>query len=93
MMKYIRVNWLHSSPGEPRVLYSELDDKRWEVRKVEEFSDGHLGFAGAESSSEETRLGEEPIPPLVEIGSDPQFQPVEITKAEFEVVWQKATRQ
>ncbi len=34
-----------------------------------------------------TRLGEEPIPPLSEIASDPQFEPIEITKEEFEEIW------
>jgi hypothetical protein len=92
-MIYIRVNWVHSFPDEPRVLYSEIDDERWETRKVEEFREGRLGFAAAEMSAEGTKLGEEPIPALAEIGSDPQFQPVEITRAEFEAIWQKATQQ
>jgi hypothetical protein len=74
------------------MLYSELDPQRWEVRKVEEFPDGSLGFASAEKSSDKTKLGEEPIPSLAEIAAEPQFKPREITKAEFEAIWEKATR-
>ncbi len=44
-MRYLRVQWLHSHPDEPVTLYSELDDEGWEVRKVEIFADGHIGFA------------------------------------------------
>jgi hypothetical protein len=69
-----------------------MNDKRWEVRKVEEFPDGRLAFAAATFSVDETRLGEMPIPELAEIASDPEFQPIEITESEFEAIWQKATR-
>ena len=34
-MTYIRVEWKYSFANEPVWLYSELDDLRWEVRKVE----------------------------------------------------------
>ena len=91
MRSYIRVAWLHSFPDEPCLLYSEIDIERREIRKVEEFPNGCLGFACAETSSPKTKLGEEPIPPLVEIAADPQFSPVEITKAQFEAIWDKAT--
>jgi hypothetical protein len=41
----------------PVVLYSELDDNRFEVRKVEVFRDGRLGYADAVRSSGGTGLG------------------------------------
>jgi hypothetical protein len=88
-MNYIKVKWIHSCPDDPILLYSELDAERWEKRKVEVFHDGHCGYASASESAGSTRLGEEPIPPLVEIASDSQFEPVEITKEEFEEVWAK----
>lgn len=86
-MTYIRVRWTHSLPNTPVLLYSELDDQRWEVRKVEVYGDGHKGFASSAESAGDTGLGKEPIPPLTEIRSDPQFDPSEISKDEFEVVW------
>jgi len=35
-------------------------------------------------------LSEKPIPPISEIASDPQFEPREITKEDFEEVWSRA---
>ena len=92
MPTYIRVKWIHPFRDEPRWLYSELDAERWEVRKVEQFPDGRLGFADADSSSGDTRLGEVQVPSLAEIGAISEFRPAEITKAEFEAIWRRATR-
>jgi hypothetical protein len=88
-MHYIKVRWLHSHADEPILLYSELDQDGWETRKVEVFADGRIGYASATEATPSTRtkLSIEPLPPLDEIASDPQFQPVEITKDEFEEVW------
>lgn len=72
------------------MLYSELDDNRFEVRKVEVFRDGHLGYADAERSSGGTGLGLVATPSLEEIAQDPQFEPVEIEQAEFEAVWERS---
>ena len=88
-MTYIRVKWLHSNSEEPVLLYSELDDLRWETRKVEIFADGRIGFAGPNEASEDTGLGLAPVPPLHEIAADPEFEPAEITQQEFEEVWSK----
>src|SRR5450432_1700012 len=89
-MKYLRVKWKHLLPEEPVLLYSELDENRREVRKVEIFADEHCGFASKDGQSEDTRLGEVPMPPLEEIAADPEFEPVEIQQKEFERIWQLA---
>lgn len=89
-MKYIKVTWIHDLPHEPIVLYSELNDARWETRKVEVFADERKGFADQVQSSPGTALGEEPIPELSEISTDPQFQPVEISSEEFDSIWKAA---
>ena len=86
-MTYIKVKWIHSNVNDPILLYSELDSKRLEVRKVEIFQDGHCDYASVDESSGSTRLGKEPIPSLAEIASDSQFKPVEITIKEFEEMW------
>jgi hypothetical protein len=88
-MKYIRVKWIHDLSDEPVWLYSELNDDLWETRKVEIFPDGTVGFASRAESAGTTRLSVEPLPPLGEIASDPQFDPVEIDSQEFEDVWAK----
>jgi hypothetical protein len=88
-MKYLLVKWKHFFADEPELLYSELDEQRWERRKVEVFPDGHLDYADAERSSGSTRLGLTPIPELSEIAADAQFEPMEITRDDFEEVWAK----
>lgn len=90
-MSYIKVAWLHASPDDPVILYSELDHARWEVRKVEVFADGRVGCAGSNSALGGTELGLAPVPPLEEIALDPQFDPQEITREQFEVIWESAT--
>jgi hypothetical protein len=86
-MYYVRVKWNHAIPEEPVWLYSELDRNRWETRKVEIFADGTIGFASAYEACGGTRLGQEPVPPLIEIAAAEEFEPQEITQEEFEKVW------
>lgn len=90
-MNYLKVQWKHASPNDPILLYSELDDARWEVRKVEVFPDGRMGYAGSNSAFGGTRLGKVPVPSLAEIAADPEFAPAVISRAEFEAIWDNAT--
>lgn len=82
-----QVKWHHAFEDEPVVLYSERDDERWETRKVEMFRNGRCGYASAEGSTDDTMLGLVPTPPLEEIAVDPQFEPSESERAEFERMW------
>lgn len=86
-MQYIKVIWRHHSPSEPIVLYSELDSKRYETRKLEVYADGHRGFADSKEQSGSTFLGTVPVPPLAEIAADAEFLPAEISAEEFEREW------
>jgi hypothetical protein len=86
-VKYLRVGWKHQNPDDPVMLYSELNAERWEVRKVEVFRNGRCGYASPEESSGGTELGKVPVPALTEIVKDPQFEPSEISREEFEAVW------
>jgi hypothetical protein len=89
-MFYFKCRWEYFSPEFPVLLYSELDDERWECRKVEIFADGRAGYADSHQEYGGTGLGLVPIPPLAEIAADPQFDPAEISKEEFELVWNDA---
>lgn len=89
-LQYIKVEWLHDNPDEPIVLFSELDEGRWEIRKVEVYADGTMDFADEENSSGNTRLGSLPVPLLNELTSE--FRPQVITAAEFERVWAMAKK-
>jgi len=88
-MRYLRVKWAHSSPRDPVDIYSEIDHDGYEVRKVEIFSDGNIGFADSAETYCSTELGEKPVPSLESIVADPQFQPSVISKEEFERIWAK----
>ncbi|MBN3794272.1 hypothetical protein G3N99_04600 [Burkholderia sp. Ac-20392] len=89
-MNYNCVKWIHSIPSEPIIIYSELDEGRWEIRKVEVYADGRMGYACQLESAGGSGLSKEPIPSLDEISSDSQFKPIEINGSEFERVWSAA---
>ena len=86
-MTYIKVRWRHSDPTEPAILYSELDENRWEVRKVEVYADGSCGSAGEGEQCGGTMLGSVAIPQLEQIVADRQFELLETSKSEFDAVW------
>ena len=87
---YIHVRWLHTSSHDPVDLWSELDADRAEVRKVEIWSSGRVGYGSSAGEFGGTRLGEVPVPALNEINRDPQFRAEAITGADFEMCWNGA---
>jgi hypothetical protein len=94
-MTYLKVKWDHSSfpfsPNRPVFIYSELDRERWELRKVEIFPNGRMGYASPDVAVGGTDLSTEPLPSLKDIATDPVFEPAAISKAEFDEIWAKAT--
>jgi hypothetical protein len=86
-MDYLKVRWVHDSSDDPVLLMSELDEDRYEVRKVEVFSDGRMGFASAVQSGGETQLGEKPVPPASVIAEDPRFVVQPLDAQDFERAW------
>lgn len=90
-MKYICVEWFHDFSNEPVKIYSEIDDERYEIRKVELFKDGTCGYAYKNIEIGKTGLGKIPFPEdLNEINDNPEFKAMEITKDDFEKVWNKS---
>jgi hypothetical protein len=90
-MKYIRVHWTHDNRDLPIWLISELDDSHWEVRKVEIWRDGSKGYADRATSYGPTGLGGVPLPPFREIAALREFELEEISRADFEAVWNART--
>jgi hypothetical protein len=90
-MSFLVVQWHHTNPEDPIWLYSELNDERREIRKVEVFADGLHDWAEGERSTGAAQLSTQPVPPFEEIALQPDFTPCEISREEFEVVWRKAT--
>jgi len=85
--EYIDVQWRHSSDADPTRLVSELDERCMEIRKLEFFRDGRVGYAWAGHTEHGTELSLLPVPPLAEINADPQFVGTNITAAEFDALW------
>lgn len=87
-MEYIDVTWLHQSQDDPIRLVSELDADRHEVRKLEIFRNGTVGFASQLKHSPGTQLGYGgPIPSLDEINQGVEFHAAAISAGEFEKLW------
>jgi hypothetical protein len=86
-MKYFRVKWKHTNPDEPVYIFSELDDRGKELRKMECFQNGFCDYATPTESTGNAALITRLIPDLSVIARDPEFEPVEIAQEEFEKVW------
>ena len=84
---YIRVRWIHQDASQPIWLLIELDGERFETRKIEVFADGRKGYASENEEIGGSILGDQPVPSLSNVSSDPQFVPIEITRDEFESAW------
>ena len=88
-MEYIDVQWSHTNQEDPFRLVSELDDQRYETRKLEFFFSGLVGYASEAGDTENTSLGTAPTPSLEEINADPQFHGVSIQRQIFESLWRQ----
>ena len=89
-LRYLRVEWKHDYPSDPILIYSELDDDGWEVRKVELFRDGQMGYASQQAETEFTALGDVPVASLESLAENLHFAPTLISQDEFEYIWQQA---
>jgi hypothetical protein len=72
-MEYIDVVWRHENPDYPVRLVSELNDQRFEIRKLEFFADGTVGFASEDCSARGTELGIVAVPRLDELNAGHSF--------------------
>ena len=84
-----RVQWIHDAQEDPVVLWAQVVDG-WEVRKVDEFRDGHLAWADDTREDGATGLGQVPVPRPEAIATDPQFAVQIIDRSDFERVWRMA---
>lgn len=90
-MSYLKIDWQHSLSEYPREIHIELDDERFELRKVEVFSDGRLQFAPHEFEQGGTVLAVYRVAQIEDLQREGQFTTTVITKAEFESIWARAT--
>jgi hypothetical protein len=91
MRTYIYSQWVQASSSDPYEIYSELDEARNELRKIERYRDGRIGYASKTAATHDASLGIIPVPPISEINASPEFKAKEISQSEFENQWQAAT--
>jgi hypothetical protein len=88
-LRYIDVYWKHESEAYPIRLVSEVNLDNFEIRKIEFFSDGTIGYANEISGSSTTELGTHEVPNIEDINSDPIFTAKIISKQNFDKLWLK----
>ena len=86
-MRYVRVQWVHSSASDPIEILAELDESGREVRVLERFHDGRVGRASHEEETALTQIVQAPWPPLSELSEDGDLWSTEISQGEFEQQW------
>lgn len=91
-MTYLLVKWEKSSPDEPCLMYSELDDQRMERRKIDVYADGRWGFADEHEEVGGSGLGEASTPTVDHLNADSEYEAEMIDKEEFEKMWSARRR-
>ncbi|QVM92707.1 hypothetical protein JYG34_06670 [Pseudomonas entomophila] len=87
-MRFLKVKWNHAHLDEPHLIYQEVDNESWEVRKVELFGDGTLcGYASKSGEFGDSILSDQKIPSIDEINESEEFYAEIITQGEFERIW------
>ena len=84
--------WASAPEDEPVEWFDELDALRWSIRCARRFRDGSLKAYSYASPDWRHAMSDQPIPPIEEINENPDFLAREISREEFEVVWERATR-
>lgn len=90
-MDYVLTEWDHDLDDEPYLVYSELDEKRMERRKVEFFRNGICFSYGAERGNEGA-LAEIPFPEDLRIitGEAVECRAKAISRQLFQEIWNQA---
>ena len=87
-MEYILLEWFHDIEDEPYLIYSEIDNQRYETRKIEVFKNGTCLRCGEEILNSSIDLADIAFPENIdEINRDKQFHAKYITKKDFEKFW------
>lgn len=87
---YFHCVWIDAREDEPVDWFDELDALRWSIRCVRRYRDGRFEAYSYASDNWRDVMPEAPVPPLAVINQDSQFSAKEISKAEFEIVWNLA---
>jgi hypothetical protein len=85
--------WVSAPEEEPVDWFDELDALRRSIRCVRRFRDGSLRAYSYTTLHWRDHMPEGSLPSLEEINSNPEFRAKEITKDEFDLVWEEANKQ
>jgi len=72
------------------MLFEEVDEQRYETRKVHLYADGRMVRTDRVSDLS-TSLAWVPVPSEDEIASQREFEVLTMSAEEFEEIWRKAT--
>ncbi|WP_270166694.1 DUF6881 domain-containing protein [Paenibacillus sp. SYP-B4298] len=88
-MKYIKMKIIEVELRIPKIIYLEVTDDGVELRKVQFYLDGTVGFASEELEYERTRLSGQYLPSVEELNEACYFIASYTTPHEFEQLWRK----
>ncbi len=91
MPTYFAARWHHEDDQDPVLLFEELDDQRYEMRKVHEFRDGRLERTDRIALELKTSLSYVPLPTEAEIDAQPEFTLLPLTAEAFDDAWRRAS--
>lgn len=87
-MNHILLEWFHTFQDEPCLIYSEIDDQRYEVRKIEIYKNGTIARYDEQMTDSLFRLADVRFPEnLDEINQYQEFCAKYISQEEFEKIW------
>lgn len=92
-MRYICIEFETYEDRVPQTIYSEIDDLGYEVRKIEIYFDGTVGYASYEREVGKTLLADQMIPTVDDINIEKDVRAIHLTNKEFESLWLKYTQE
>ncbi len=92
-MQHIQVKWHQEHLDEPVGIYGKYNTEGWEMRKLEVFRSGSVGYVDAQQQVGTSALAEVKLSAINEINADPQFSAREIEPSQFERLWRWAATQ
>lgn len=86
-MIYMACKFLRPTATGPVLSFHEMDDARWETRRIEVYRDGRIEHGDRTEQGRDDLLSILPLPTLDKIAAQPQFEPRDISREEFEREW------
>lgn len=89
-MEYLKCFWKYTNNETPVLCFYEVDkdEERYTRRNIEVFINGEIEVLG----ENEEFVSEEPCPTIEEINEMEEFKAVNITRQEFEEIWNQKSQ-